>query len=200
MSLEDVEKKVMASAQQEATQLVEKAQAEAKAELQRRGDALRDDQRRKIQAAKTDADAALERDVSSRRADHRMSILQAKNDILDAIFDQARDRALASEGFDYGRWLAAQVRLACAKGPGTLHCNERDLATVEAVVRESGAAGVSLAPENADIQGGVLMVGESFDLDLTLEAALADLRTELTVSLAERLFADLPPMGEHKES
>jgi len=44
------------------------------------------------------------------------------------------------------------------------------------------------------------MVGESFDLDLTLEAALADLRTELTVSLAERLFADLPPMGEHKES
>jgi vacuolar-type H+-ATPase subunit E/Vma4 len=200
LSLQDVEKKVMASADQEARQLVEKAQAEAKAELQRRGDALRDDQRRRVQAAKGDADAALERDVSSRRAEHRMRILQAKNDILDAIFDQARQRALASEGFDYGRWLATQVRLACAKASGTIHCNERDRATVEAVIRESGAERASVAPATADIQGGVIMVCESFDLDLTLEATLADLRTELTVSLAERLFADLPTMGEHKES
>ena len=196
MSLEDVEKKVMASADEEASQIVAKAEAEAKADLERRSAQLRDDQARAIQAAKAQADAALERDVTTRRAEHGMKILQAKNDVLDAIFGQARDRIVASDGFDYGRWLADQVRQACAKSTGVLHCNERDRTTVEAVVREAAAKGVTLAPENADIQGGVLLVGKSFDLDLTLEATLADLRGDRTVSLAERLFADLPAFGD----
>ena len=196
MPLQDVEKKVMASAEEEASQILEKAQADAKAAFDRRSTQLRDEQGRAIQAAKADADAAFERDLTTRRADHAMNVLKAKNEVMDAIFDKARDQILASDGFDYGKWLADQVRQACAQGTGLLHANQRDRATVEAVLREANAQNVTLAPETADIQGGVLLTGESFDLDLTLEATLADLRTTLTVSLGERLFADLPAFGE----
>ena len=195
MSLEDVEKKVMASAQQEANAIVEKAESEARAELERRSAALREDQQQKIRLAKAKADQEAESAVNTRRAEHAMKALEAKNHTLDAVFGQARDRILASDGFDYGRWLADQVRLAVAKGSGVLHCNERDRVTVEAVLRETASDQVSLAPENASMQGGVVLVGPSFDLDLTLEGALDDLRDERLVSLAESLFADVPAIS-----
>ena len=196
MSLQDVEKKVLAAAGKEAGQIVEKAEAQAKTELKRRGDALRDEHQRKVIAAKAEADGQLERELSTRRAELALRILQAKNDILDAVFKGAHGRILASQGFDYGSWLARQVRLAVANGSGVLHCNERDRVTVEAVLRETGTDKVALAPANAPLDGGVLLVGDSFDLDLILESALKDLREELTVSLAERLFSDLPALGD----
>ncbi|MFW6163189.1 MAG: V-type ATP synthase subunit E [Planctomycetota bacterium] len=195
MSLEDVEKKVLADAEAEAKETLEKAQAEANAELERRSATLRDEQARKIDRAKADADAALERDVTTRRAQHTMKVLQAKNDVLDAIFDGARQRMLESQGVDYGAWLASQVRAAVAQAGGTLHCHPRDQETVEAVAGEAGGHEVTLETDEA-IDGGVFLVAESFDLDLTLSSQLADLRTETTVSLAERLFGDLPTLGE----
>jgi len=195
LSLEDVEKKVLASAKQEAAAIVEKAEGEAAAELERRSTALREDQQQKIRLAKTKADQEAERAINTRRAEHAMKALEAKNQALDSVFDQARDRILASDGFDYGRWLADQVRLAVAKGAGVLHCNEADRVTVEAVLRETGSDQVSLAPDHATMRGGVVLVGPSFDLDLTLEGALDDLRDEMLVSLAESLFADVPPIS-----
>ncbi len=195
MSLQDVEKKVLASAEQEAKEILQKAQAQADADLERRTAALRDDQQRKISAAQAQADADHEREVNTQRAERSMKVLLVKNDILDAIFKKAAERALSSDGFDYGAWLARQVRDAVAAGVGILHCNERDRAAVAAVLAEAGTDQVTLAPEHASMQGGVLLVGEAFDLDLTLEATLTDLRQEVTVSLAERLFADVPALG-----
>jgi vacuolar-type H+-ATPase subunit E/Vma4 len=196
LSLQDVEQKVMASAQQEAKQLVEEAEAEAKAELERRSASLRDEHERRVQADRAEVDRDLEREVTTRRAEHAMKILEAKNAALDAVFEQARERILASQGFDYGAWLARQVRQAVEKGEGVLHCNERDRATVEAVLRETGSDRVTMAEGHTAMAGGVLLVGPSFDLDLTLESALADLRDEMAVSLAERLFAGVPAMGD----
>ena len=195
MSLEDVEKTVLASAEAEAKQILDEAEAAAKAELGRRSAALRDQQRRQIDQARADADAGYERDVNLRRAEHGMRVLEAKNAVIDAIFDTARRRILASQGFDYSLWLAEQVRRACEKASGTLHCNERDRETVEAVARDAGTDETEVEVDNA-IDGGVLLVAEGFDLDLTLGSMLADLRTELTVSIAERLFTDLPALGE----
>jgi vacuolar-type H+-ATPase subunit E/Vma4 len=195
LSLQDVEKKVLASAEAEARQLLEKAQAEAQAERERRGSALRDDQQRRLAAAIAQVDADLERELSMRRAEDGMKILQAKNEILGTIFQRAVERMLKSEGFDYGAWLAQQVRQAVGAGAGILHCNARDRAAVAAVLAESGTSQVTLADEPAPVKGGALLVGESADLDMTLESALADLRQEMSVSLAERLFAAVPVLG-----
>jgi len=193
LSLQDVEKKILASAEAEAQEIIAKAEAEARAELERRSAALRDEQQRALAAGKAEAEAAVERELNTRRADHTMKALEAKNEILNAIFDGVRDRALAAQGFDYGRWLAAQVRRACARGvAGTLYCADRDKVTVEAVVRESGAKSVKVGAEPGLMRGGVYMVGEGMDLDLTLDSALAALREELDISLGERLFADVP--------
>ncbi|NQT52035.1 hypothetical protein HQ576_08290, partial [bacterium] len=195
MSLQDVERKVLATAEQEANELLEKATAEAEADLERRTAALRDEQARNIAASKAEADAELERDVSTCRAEYGMNVLQAKNDILDAIFQRALEKVVASDGFDYGAWLARQVRQAVGAGTGVLHCNERDRAAVSSALAEAGTDQVTLSPGHASCQGGVLLVGDSFDLDFTLEALFGDLRQELTVSLAERLFADVPALG-----
>jgi len=195
--LADVEKKVMASAEQEAREIVEKAEAEAKAELERRSAALRDDQQRKLAAARADADAAVEREINTRRADHTMKVLRGKNEILEAIFDGVRDRALAAQGFDYARWLASQVRRVCACGvAGTLYCTDRDRGSVEGVVREAGGTNIKVGPEPGLMRGGVYLVGEGVDLDVTLDSVLKDLREELAVSLAERLFGDVPAVTE----
>ena len=200
MSLKDVERKVMASAEEEARQIIEEAEAQAKAELERRSAALREENSRKITLGKARVDHEAEREIHSRRAEHNMKILEAKNQVIDEVFRLARERILASDGFDYGAWLAAQVRLAAEKGTGTLYCTERDRATVEAVLRETGAQGITLAPEPGMMAGGVFLVGEGADLDLTLEAALGDLREELLVPLAEKLFADVPTITVETET
>jgi len=196
LSLQDVEKKVLAAAEAEASKLLDAAEAEARAELERRSAALRDEQRRRLAAAKAEADAAAERDANTRRADHAMKLLQARNEILEAVFSGVRDRALAGQGFDYPRWLAAQVRRACATAArGSLQCSERDRQAVEALLRQAGATGVALAPTPGAMRGGVYLQGEGLDLDLTLDAALADLRDELAMSLAQRLFGDVPTLS-----
>ena len=200
MSLKDIEKKVMASAQEEARQIVEKAEAEAKAELERRAAALREEHNRKIALGKAEVEQEADREVQSRRAEHNMKVLEAKNQVVGEVFARARERVLASDGFDYGAWLAAQVRLAAQTGNGTLYCAERDRATVEAVLGEVGAEGITLAPEPGMMAGGVFLVGEGADLDLTLEAALGDLREELLVPLAEKLFADVPTITVETET
>jgi len=195
LSLQDVEKKVLASAEAEAREILAKAQAEAQAERDRRSAALRDDQKRRLNAAIAQVDAGLERELAMRRAENGMQLLTAKNEILDAIFWRALERMRASDGFDYGAWLARQVRQAVAAGAGVLQCNARDRDAVAAVLAESGTHAITLAEEPAPVQGGVLLVGESQDLDLTLDAALSDLREEMSVPLAERLFGDVPALG-----
>jgi len=195
LSLQDVERKLLASAEQEARQITDQAEAQATADFERRGAALRDEQQRSIAAAKAEADAAVERDLTTRRAEHTMSVLKAKNEILDAIFTQAGDRAVASQGFNCSRWLAQQVRRACAAGAGTLYCTDRDRAAVTALVREAGAKNITVGPEPGLMRAGVYLVSTTFDLDFTLDAILADLRDELTVTLTERLFADVPAIG-----
>jgi len=196
LSLQDAERKVLAAAEAEARKLVEDAEAEARAEFDRRAAALREEQQRAIAAAKAEADAALERDLHGRRAQHTMKLLEAKNEMLASVFEAVRERALASQGFDYPRWLAAQVRRACAKGRGTLYCAERDRAAVEALVREAGAADrISVSMEPGSMRGGAYLVGDRLDLDLTLDAALRDLADEGAVDIAQRLFADVPPIG-----
>lgn len=200
MPLADVEKKVMASADKEAAQLVAQAEAEARAEFERRSAALRDEQRRRSAIAQAEAEASAERQVNARKAEFSLKLLEGKNEIFHDLFRAVADRALAGQGFDYARWLAAQVRRACAEGlSGTLYCAERDRAAVEAVVRGAGTRGLTVAPQPGLMRGGVYLVGDGVDLDLTLDAALEDLRDELAVSLAERLFGDVPSLGAAAE-
>ena len=80
------------------------------------------------------------------------------------------------------------------KGEGVLQCNERDRQTVQGALHGTGADRVTLSPENGSMQGGVLLTGVAFDLDLTLDSALTDLRGELAVDLAAKLFANVPAM------
>lgn len=200
MPLADVEKKVMASAEKEAAELAAKADAEARAEFERRSAALRDEQRRRSAVAQAEAEANAEREVNARKAEYSLKLLEGKNQIFDALLRAVADRALAAQGFDYGRWLAAQVRRACSQGvSGMLYCADRDRPAVEALVREAGNTGVRVAPQAGAMRGGVYLAGEGVDLDLTLHAALEDLRDELTVSLAERLFGDVPCLGAAAE-
>jgi vacuolar-type H+-ATPase subunit E/Vma4 len=106
----------MASAQQEADEIAEKAEAEAQAELERRSARLRDENERKVALAKGEADTRLETAVTTRRAECAMKILKAKNQVLDAVFEQAQQQMLNSEGVDYNAWLTGQVRQAVDAG------------------------------------------------------------------------------------
>lgn len=200
MSLHEVERKLLASAEAEAREIAEQAESEARTALERGAARLREEQARALAAAHAAADSGAEQAVNSRRAEHAMAVLRAKNEILDWVFGTVRERALAADGFDYGRWLARQVRRVCARGvPGTLYCTARDRAAVEAIVREAGGKGITLAPEPGLMHGGVYLVGAGIELDLTLESAIDSLRDELAVSLAERLFGDVPPIAGGQE-
>jgi len=191
LSLQDVEQKVLASAQQEAKEIVEAAEAAAKETLDRRTAALRDAQASKIQLAKAQVDSDLERAVNTRRAENGMKVLEAKNQAIDAVFAQAAERIVGSQGFDYAAWIGRQVRLAVEKGEGVLSCSARDRQSVEGALHGTAAQNVTLSPENGSMQGGVLLEGPAFDLDLTLDSALDDLREELAVDLAAKLFANV---------
>ena len=112
-------------------------------------------------------------------------------------------------GFLVGLWLSARrgrlpaLGLAAAgEVAGKVLCNERDRALCRTILQrlaQEGQTGFTLAEEplGADAPaGGVVIRTERFDLDLSLEAALAELRERVMPDLIALAFSGVEERGD----
>jgi len=148
--------RILARAKREATDITDKARAQADADRRQRLAAAHDEADRQRQLTL----ATVPIEVARMRAEKVEAALQS-------ICDEARRRLLAREGFDYRQTVVALAAEAAGRLQGDAVVLELAAADTEAfgadlaeaVRRRAGRDGlrVSIAPEGADIPGGVVV-------------------------------------------
>jgi len=199
--------RIITRAKREARQITDKAQAQADADREERLAATRDEAERQRQLTL----ATVPIEVARMRADKVEAALQS-------VYDEARRRLLAREGFDYRETVAALAADAVGRLEGdafVLELAEADREALgadlaEAVRRRAGrdGLGISVAPEPAYLSGGVIVRdAEGRQVwDNSLEARLKRfwpaLRLQIATHVApEDAAAESPaPPSDEKES
>ncbi|MFO7899287.1 MAG: V-type ATP synthase subunit E [Planctomycetota bacterium] len=197
MSVRNIEEKVVESARAEAEQLVTDARKAADERL----DAAKKEQKERAEQAESEAreDLAqgLERSATSARAANKLKLLARKSEILDAVFDDAVGRFIGDRDGAYREWLEAQVA-AVAGSAGTLVPAEPDRDAIAELLSDQDDP-PELSDESLPLRGGFVVRGERADEDFSLDARLADLKSELLPELAKKAFEGLPAGRSEKQ-
>ena len=184
MTLERIRDHILEQARQQATEQVQAARKEADDRLAK----ARQDEETRLTEQIAEFDAALERthqqETSRRRTEHRAELLKLKTDILEAVFEEAFAKILKSEV--YHTWLRKQLSQV-GQTSAQIICRSEDREVLAKLVDELGLKDLTFAKEGHPPRGGFLLRTEQYDLDVTLEAAMADLREQIIPELVDRL-------------
>ena len=195
MTVERIQEAILAQARAEA----EKIEAEARQDHDKRLAADRQrieaEYERRYATAEQTARQDSERQVLRRRSGHNLALLRKRNSILDDLFAKAADRFASASEEQYTaavrQWM---TELPSAVG-GELLCNQRDAQRLGPLVTELNASRppegqLGLVPGDRPERGGVIFRTEKFEIDLSVDARIADLREELAPQVAEILFPE----------
>jgi len=188
MSVESIEKKILGDARAEADRIVAEAESAAAAALE----ATTARNAARLAAAVEEARAAGEQrrhqKATSQRAAGKLHLLARRAELLDDVFDAAVDRFIADRDGAYRDWLTAQLASVAGRA-GTVVPAESDRALIAELLADlKEATGPDLSDDNAPFRGGFLLKGERIDLNLSLDARLADLKAGLLPELAKKAF------------
>ena len=187
MSTENIEKKILEAAKAEAEALAAEAarQAEEGLEAARAGN----EQRAADAAEETGEKLQQEHDqqTTSARAANKLKLLAHKSRILEDIFEAAVAQFIGDRGGEYEKWLAAQLDSVAGES-GRIVPAEPNRAGIEKLMAKHGGDNLTLADESLPLRGGFRLEGEEIDVDLSLDARLADMRSGLLPELAQRTF------------
>lgn len=151
----------------------------------------------KIEKAKADfsEDAALweKRTETAAALEHKKILLQAKQSLIEEAFQKAKE-ALVSLSEEKKSDLLKQLIIFGADGEMTLQVSKADISLITPSFLEDvqltlgDKARVTLLDSPADISGGVLLCGKASDVNLSYEAILTSLSSEIEGEIAAVLF------------
>ncbi|MGE5507816.1 MAG: V-type ATP synthase subunit E family protein, partial [Chitinophagales bacterium] len=128
----------------------------------------------------------------------RQALLEAKARLLGRVTAAAKDAVAALPDDQYLTFLVNLVVGAAPRGEAEVVLSGHDRSRfgarlVEEATRELSARGIDarlvLAPEAADLSGGVRLRGAAFEIDCSLERLLELAAEELEPDVARLLFA-----------
>lgn len=154
------------------------------------------------EALDREADAAVRREVASRRAAvlgqaalaARQTLLRARHEVLEAVWRQATEKALALTGTERAGILQALLdELLAAAPPGPLKAviDERERVHLEPNLKERG---IPIEPQRRDdLLLGLELEGEGGRFRSSLATRLAKAKPELAIALNRLLFTPTLP-------
>ena len=157
------------------------------------------------EALDREADAAVRREVASRRAAvlgqaalaARQTFLTARHEVLEAVWRQAAEKALALTGTERAGILQAlldELLAAAPSGPLTAVIDERERVHLEPNLKERG---IPIEPQRRDdLLLGLELQGEGGRFRSSLATRLAKAKPELAIALNRLLFAMQQARGE----
>lgn len=191
MSIENIEKKIAEAANAEAEAVVARAAQQAKARLEAAKTENTSRAARAAEETRGRQQQEFDQQTTSARAANKLKLLAHKSRILEDIFDAAIERFIGDRGGEYRNWLATRLE-AVAGEPGSIVPAEADRAIIENLLAKHGGDGPLLDGESLPLRGGFVLKAEDVDIDLSLDAQLAEMKNELLPELARRAFEDRP--------
>ena len=187
MSIDNIEKKIAEAAKAEADAIAAQAARQAKERLEVAKAENTSRAARAAEETRGRQQQEFDQQTTSARAANKLKLLAHKSRILEDIFDAAIERFIGDRGGEYKKWLAARLETV-AGGPGSIVPAEPDRAIIEKLLANRGGDGPLLADESLPLRGGFVLRGEDVDIDLSLDAQLAEMKNELLPELARRAF------------
>jgi len=193
MSPERIREAILSEARREA----ERIEAEARARFQERlaaaTEALEEEFGRRLHQARDHAQRESDRKVAHARSQHNLALLELRNRILDEVFQEAARRLANLPDEQYRQFVKGRLKEAAGSQGGELLCNRRDAARLAPVVEELNSgrptdARLVLVPGDRPSLGGVVLRTGKFEIDLSLDTQMAQVREQLAPEIAEKLF------------
>jgi vacuolar-type H+-ATPase subunit E/Vma4 len=217
MSAETVIKKIQdkAAAEVEAIANAGKAEAEAlrnsiMAEAQEKADAI-------TGRGASQAELILRGGVQEAELDNRISYLNTKHDLLDKAKEAAKKMLMNLSDKDWGELFTKLISQYAMNGAVTVKASQRDLPKFKSktfcadnfggkkslIFRDkllgdywskllsderNEKVSVSVSDEPADIDGGVILCGDEYDIDLSYDAILDEIFEQNEKEIADSLF------------
>ena len=138
--------------------------------------------------------AALVADVFRRKKsmallEVKKTLLKAKKDLIDAVFSKAVEELIE----DKAAYLSLiEGMLQYAANGDKVYISARDKKTVTKAFIDSYAKArgikLTLAKENAEILGGIILSSGSVDKNLSLDVEMQDVKNSLEAQIANMLF------------
>ena len=181
--------------------IISDAEAAAAAEesaARERAEALTESARRKAEAYAREmlADQDAQRQLILMRSrgvdalDTRREISACKSALLDDVFALAGEE-LKRDKKAYKAYLTAAISAAAEDGDEVIAAKSDEkvvTAAFVAAIAKSAKVKIKLDKERGDFLGGVILSGEKYDKNLTLEEDLRALRGDCETLVAEALF------------
>lgn len=195
MSIDKVEKAVIAEAEEQARRIIEKARSESDEHLAKARQEGQNALAAAVEAAKLEAERETARQLGRARHEGRLEVLKAKNEILDRVFGQAAGSVAAMDDASYLALFAKWLSNLPGDAAGAVHVNPKDrkrftddfLASVNAAREASGKLGPVVADQ--DVPDGVIVQGGDFSFDLTIAGKLENARAALASELTREIFS-----------
>lgn len=188
MGTQQLVERILSDAKQEAENIVEAAEQKAAKIL---ADASARVETLKAEAEKDAAEkrqSILEKNAASARLDSAKLLLKEKRKVLDTVYDEAHSRLLSLNKEDCLKLFAALLQNYAEEGDEIVFSKSfayEDEVKLLPVFKERN---LKIAQTREELEGGMRLIGEKSDKDLTFPALLATDREENQAQIAKEIF------------
>ena len=182
---------IIATAESKAQAIVADAIAEKDSLLEMTRNRLEQRERETLAHAEEEARKTVERKVTLAELDRRKLLLKAKQALIDKVYDAAIAKTLNMTDNVYRDFIGGLVKRYADDGDEIMIA-ERDAKSLnydwaESLGRSIGKD-ITLSRKYHSGRGGIILVGDKCDKNLTLDAAVKQLRPLCEGEIAAKLF------------
>jgi len=193
MSLERIREAILSKAREEAQRIGADAARRHDERLAAATEAIEAEFARRLERARQHTQRESDRDVTQARSGHNLALLKLRNRILSEVFEEAARQLAALPDDAYRDYVRGRMREVPPGLAGQLLCSARDEQRLAPLLEEFNAgrppeARLALVPGDVPSLGGVIVRTEKFEIDLSLDTQVQQLREELAPQLAQALF------------
>lgn len=195
MTVERIREAVLSEAREEAEEIDSEARSRQQERLESAKQELEEEFQERFEEARRETERRCERRVLQKRAEHNLALLRKRNAILDDLFDRAADQIRQMPDEQYRELIAGWMQEVPSDTPGRLLCNEEDEERLRPLIQQinderEAEAALELVPGDRPEEGGVIFSTEKFEVDMSVETRITDLRERLAPEVAQQVFPE----------
>ncbi|MFQ5793788.1 MAG: V-type ATP synthase subunit E [Candidatus Bipolaricaulia bacterium] len=209
MSVEKIVEKILSEAQTEADRTINEAKSQAE-EIRRTGKDEAERARKPIlDKAHREAERRRRMHRSLAELDTRNRLLATRRELLDQVFAEVNRRLAEIDEASYKNLLQRLIVEATETGTEQVVVSAADrkrlgngfLESVNAELKRSGKTGaLDYANETREINGGVVLKGENYEINVSFATLLRGAQESLEAEVARMLFAGGDPDADDSAS
>ncbi len=193
MTVQRIREAILSEAREEAGRILSEARARHDRRLQAACSSLDSELEQRLERAQQEAQQESQRQIMRARGRHNLALLQRRNTILDELFRQAAERLVGLTDEQYCAVVEGWMRQVPAHQPGDVLCTEPDGERLAPLIEKLDAsraadAQLRLVPAERPTLGGVIFRTDKFEIDLSVDTRIAQLRQELAPQVAGIIF------------